>query len=82
MTAAMRRVVCRHAERHLVWADSRMRSEHFRKAVVKPNEKEGEAASIRALGRVDFEPFRRHLESPLLVVTRGGRGASIYDSCR
>jgi rfaE bifunctional protein kinase chain/domain len=79
VTAAMRDAICRHAERHLVWADSRMRSEHFRKAVVKPNEKEGEAASIRALGRVDFQAFRTHLKSPLVVVTRGGKGASIYD---
>jgi rfaE bifunctional protein kinase chain/domain len=79
VTAAMRDAVCRHAGQHLVWADSRIRSEHFRKAVVKPNEKEGEAAAMRALGRVDFEAFRRHLQSPLLVVTRGGRGASIYD---
>lgn len=79
MTAAMRDAVCRHADHHLVWADSRVRSEHFRRAVMKPNEKEGEAASMRALGRVDFEAFRRHLESPLLVVTRGGAGASIYD---
>ena len=80
VTPALRDAVCRHAERHLVWADSRIRSERFRKAVVKPNEKEGEAASIRAVGRVDFQAFRKHLQSPLLIVTRGGAGASIYDS--
>jgi rfaE bifunctional protein kinase chain/domain len=79
VTPAMRAAICKHAERHLVWVDSRMRSEHFRNAVVKPNESEGEAASKRALGRVDFEALRRHLMSPLLIVTRGGRGASVYD---
>jgi len=79
VTPAMRAAVCKHAENHLVWVDSRMRAEHFRKAVVKPNESEGEAASKRALGRVDFEALRKLMDSPLLIVTRGGNGASIYD---
>ena len=79
VTPKMRDAICRHAERNLVWVDSRMRAEHFRNAVLKPNECEGEAASMRALGRVDFEAFRKHLKSPLLVVTRGGSGASIFD---
>ena len=79
VTPKMRDAISRHAERNLVWVDSRMRAEHFRHAVMKPNESEGEAASKRALGRVDFEALRRHVESPLLIVTRGGNGASIFD---
>lgn len=79
VTPALRARICRHAEQNLVWVDSRMRSEHFRHAVVKPNESEGEAACRRALGRVDFDAFRHHVASPLLIVTRGGSGASIYD---
>ena len=79
VTPAMRTAICKHAAQNLVWVDSRMRAEHFRHAVVKPNESEGEAASKRALGRVDFEAFRQRIKSPLLIVTRGGKGLSVYD---
>ena len=79
ITPRLRGEICEYAEHHLVWVDSRRRAELFRHAVVKPNEEEGEAASLRALGRVDFEALRRHMASPLLVVTRGGAGASIFD---
>ena len=79
VTPKLRDVICQHAKRNLVWVDSRKRAEHFRNAVVKPNETEGEAASKRALGRVDFVALRQHMKSPLLIVTRGGAGASIID---
>ena len=79
VTPALREAIGKHALNHLVWVDSRKRAEHFRHSVLKPNEDEGIAASNRALGRVDFAGLRRHTKSPLLVVTRGGAGASIYD---
>ncbi len=79
VTPKLRDVICQHAKHHLVWVDSRTRAEHFRHAVVKPNENEAEAASNRALGRVDFNALRQHMKSPLLIVTRGGAGASIFD---
>jgi rfaE bifunctional protein kinase chain/domain len=62
-----------------IWVDSRLRAEHFRHVVVKPNQQEAEAASIRALGRVDFPELRRHMQAPCLVVTHGGKGALVVD---
>ena len=78
VTPAMREAVARIAAanpRLVVWVDSRARAEHFRGAIVKPNQQEAEAASIRALGRVDYPALRRHLQAPFLVVTHGGAGA-------
>lgn len=80
VTPKLREAICRHAESHLVWVDSRRRAEHFRHAVVKPNLEEGKAASQRALGEVDFQKFRAHVRAPMVIVTRGGEGASIFDA--
>jgi rfaE bifunctional protein kinase chain/domain len=63
----------------LVWVDSRIRAELFRRVIVKPNREEAEAASVRALGAVDFEGFRRHIEAKLLIVTHGPDGAMVVD---
>ena len=38
-----------------------MRAEHFRRVIVKPNQQEAEAASLRALGRVDYPELRRRM---------------------
>jgi sugar/nucleoside kinase (ribokinase family) len=54
--------------------------EHFRGVIVKPNRDEAEAASQRALGRVDYAAFRRHVAAPLLIVTHGGYGALVVDA--
>jgi len=75
VTPRMREAVC-HAP-GLVWVDSRLRPEHFRRAVVKPNRQEAETASRRLLGRVDYAEFRRHIEAPALIVTHGGEGALV-----
>jgi rfaE bifunctional protein kinase chain/domain len=61
--------------RAVIWVDSRMRAEHFRGVIVKPNQQEAEAACLRAVQRVDFAALRRHMASPLLVITHGGQGA-------
>ena len=61
----------------LFWVDSRLRAEHFRHTVVKPNRQEAEAASLRAFGRVDYPALRRHMQSPCLIVTHGERGALV-----
>ena len=66
--------------RTVIWVDSRMRAEHFRGVVVKPNRDEAEAASQRALGRVDYVEFRRMIAAPLLVVTHGAEGALVIDA--
>jgi rfaE bifunctional protein kinase chain/domain len=82
ITPAMRAAIGRIRKANpdlLIWVDSRMRAEHFRGVIVKPNADEGEAASRRALGRVDLGELRRHIEAPLLVVTRGGDGVDVID---
>jgi rfaE bifunctional protein kinase chain/domain len=75
VTPRMRDAVCRAPG--LVWVDSRQRPEHFRGAVVKPNQQEAEAASQRLLGCVDYGEFRRRIEARALVVTHGGKGALV-----
>jgi rfaE bifunctional protein kinase chain/domain len=80
VTPAFRAAVSRVAAAHgdtVIWVDSRMRAEHFRGAIVKPNRDEAEAACARALGRVEYEAFRRHLEAPLLLITHGAKGALV-----
>jgi bifunctional ADP-heptose synthase (sugar kinase/adenylyltransferase) len=82
VTPRMREAIIRAAEARpeaVVWVDSRMRGEHFRRVIVKPNCAEAEAASNRALGRVDFPALRRHMEAKLLVITHGGEGALVVD---
>src|SRR5262249_12208882 len=64
VTAAMREAIIRVAAAHpqiVVWVDSRRRAELFRGVIVKPNEEEARAASMRALGRVDFPALRLHI---------------------
>ena len=82
VTPSVREALARLAEareRPLIWVDSRLRAEHFRRAIVKPNRQEAEAASLRALGRVDFAALRRLTEAPLIVITEGARGALLVD---
>jgi len=82
VTPAMREALARIASanpRTVVWVDSRMRAEHFRRVVVKANRQEAEAASMRALGRIDYAGLRRHMDAPLLVITHGGDGALVVD---
>ena len=82
VTPGMRDVLTRLAVTRpdkLIWVDSRLRPEHFRYAVVKPNQQEAEAASVRVLGRVDYPELRRHMQAPCLIVTHGGKGALVVD---
>ncbi len=79
VTARMREALTPIAGKRVVWVDSRVRSEHFRGVILKPNRDEAEAASIRALGRVDFAALRSHTDARLLIVTHGGLGAEVFD---
>jgi rfaE bifunctional protein kinase chain/domain len=82
VTAALREAITRAAAARpdtVIWVDSRIRSEHFRGVIVKPNQQEAEAASVRALGRVDYSAYRQHLNAPLLIVTHGGEGALVVN---
>jgi sugar/nucleoside kinase (ribokinase family) len=67
------------AAKKIVWVDSRVRAEHFRRVILKPNVDEAEAASMRALGAVDFAALRAHTGAPFLIVTDGGDGARVFD---
>jgi sugar/nucleoside kinase (ribokinase family) len=78
MRRVLRDMAARHPEK-VIWVDSRKRVEHFRRVIVKPNRDEAEAASMRALGRIDYDALRRHMEAPLLVVTHGPDGALVVD---
>lgn len=60
----------------VVWVDSRMRSEHFRKVILKSNLTEAEEACRRVFASVDLERLRAHTEAPMLVFTDGPRGAT------
>lgn len=70
--AALQRVAARDADK-VVWVDSRLRPEHFRGVILKPNEDEAQAACGRA-GLRGFRQLRETTESPLLLVTHGPRG--------
>src|SRR5262249_28654823 len=82
VTPLMREALARIASAHpeiVIWADSRKRPEHFRSVIVKPNQDEAEAASMRVTARVDYGELRRHMEAKLLVITCGGDGALLVD---
>ncbi|MGA3201526.1 MAG: PfkB family carbohydrate kinase [Bryobacteraceae bacterium] len=79
VSARVREALTPIAQQKVVWVDSRVRAEHFRGVILKPNRDEAEAASSRALGRVDFSALRAHTEARLLIVTRGGEGALVLD---
>ncbi len=63
----------------LIWVDSRLRCDRFRRVLVKPNEQEAEEASRRLFGRLDYQALRRHIEAGALVVTHGARGALVVE---
>ncbi|MGD0497479.1 MAG: PfkB family carbohydrate kinase [Bryobacteraceae bacterium] len=80
VTAAMRNALARlgASQPHTVfWVDSRLRAAEFRRVIVKVNRAEAEAASLRALGRVDFPALREIVEAPLLAITSAGEGALV-----
>jgi rfaE bifunctional protein kinase chain/domain len=76
VTAAVREALTRISNA-LVWVDSRLRAEHFRNVIVKPNREEAEAASMRALCCVDYAELRRRMQAPALVITHGAEGALV-----
>ena len=66
----------------VIWVDSRMRPELFRNVIVKPNQKEAEAACMRLFGKVDYERLRRHIGARMLPVTHGQEGVMLVESGR
>jgi rfaE bifunctional protein kinase chain/domain len=63
----------------VIWADSRLRTEHFRGVTVKPNRQEADEACLRLFGTIDYQRLRQRLETKLLVVTRGAEGAVVVE---
>jgi rfaE bifunctional protein kinase chain/domain len=70
--------LARREPQKVFWVDSRLRVEHFRNMIVKPNQREAEEACQRVFGEVDFQHLREHVQSQLLLVTHGGGGVEIY----
>jgi rfaE bifunctional protein kinase chain/domain len=80
VTARMREALTAIASKKVVWVDSRVRAEHFRGVILKPNRDEAEAACLRVFGRVDIRGLFQHTGSSLMIVTHGGSGALVLDS--
>ncbi len=65
----------------VVWVDSRIHSEEYRGLILKPNQEEAEAASMRMFGAPrEFAKLREHAQAPLLLVTHGGDGVLMVDT--
>lgn len=61
------------------WADSRLRAEHFRNMIVKPNQREASEACRRLFQAVDYGRLREAVRAPALFVTKGSEGAAVVD---
>lgn len=61
----------------VVWVDSRVRIEHFRHVIAKPNEIEAQQACLRMFQTVDLPRLRESCGFKLLVVTEGEKGVRV-----
>lgn len=59
--------------------DSRKRVDEFRNVIVKPNQDEADAACARLFGKTDYARLREILQTKVLIVTHGPRGALIVE---
>jgi len=69
--------LAKHFDDKVFWVDSRLRPEHFRNVIIKPNEDECNAACARIGAEGDFDALRRHTGAPVLLVTHGSRGVRV-----
>ena len=82
VTASVRTLLEKIAETNpgkIIWADSRVRVERFRKMILKPNEREANAASIALFGEVDYQKLRAHANSKMIFVTKGPKGVLVVE---
>ena len=82
VTAAARDLLAEIAEANpekVIWADSRIRAERFRKVILKPNDAEAHVASIGLFGNIDYQRLRAHVQSKVMFVTQGPKGVVIVD---
>ncbi|MGE5644855.1 MAG: bifunctional heptose 7-phosphate kinase/heptose 1-phosphate adenyltransferase [Acidobacteriota bacterium] len=77
----LRTLAHKHPDK-VIWVDSRMRAEHYRGVIVKPNRNEADDACLRLFGTIDYQRLRQRLETNLLVVTRGPGGAVVVEPGR
>jgi len=76
VTAGMRDILSQLPNK-IIWADSRIRSEHFRNVIVKVNRQEAVAACQRLGLSADYSALRQTLNAPSLFVTEGADGVRI-----
>src|ERR1700722_16169423 len=82
VTAAVRTLLEEIAQadtKKIIWVDSRIRVERFRKMILKPNEGEASAASIGLFGEVDYQRLRTYANSKLVFVTKGSEGVVVVE---
>ena len=80
VTKGVRDLLCELATEssdQIVWVDSRVRIEHFRNVIAKPNAMEAEQACLRALQTIDPVRLRETCAFKLLLVTEGGDGVRV-----
>ena len=61
----------------IVWVDSRVRIEHFRNVIAKPNALEAEQACTRLFQSTDLSRLREECGFKLLIVTEGENGVQV-----
>lgn len=64
----------------IIWVDSRVRVERFHNMILKPNEREANAASNALFGEVDYQRLRCHANSKLMFVTQGSEGTLVVEN--
>jgi rfaE bifunctional protein kinase chain/domain len=80
VTKRVRDLLCELATaspERIVWVDSRVRIEHFRNVIAKPNAMEAEQACLRAFQTVDPVRLRETCAFKLLLITEGGNGVRV-----
>jgi rfaE bifunctional protein kinase chain/domain len=85
VTPNMRKLLHKLSKKHrgkVIWVDSRKRADQFRGVTVKPNRDEADEVCLRLFQSIDYQRLRQHLETKLLVVTRGPRGAIVVEPGR
>ncbi len=85
VTPAVRECIIELAAKYpekIFLVDSRKRVELFRNVMVKPNRDEAEAACARLFGGPDYSRLRAHLQTKVLIVTHGPKGALIVDAAK
>ena len=85
VSTLFREIIAGVAERcpdKIVLADSRTRIERFRNVMAKANHQEANTACKKLFGRVDYPRLWKTIGGAPLIVTRGAKGALLFDDGR